>query len=360
MRKTGIWAGLVWLTLSAAGFAQDSETWGQPTTPRYGQSSPYPDQPIIPSDPTIQRRSPTEQPGGPSPPSSARLAPAQAARGFGPGDPRGQPIGAPAPDPRQPLQCPFNPPLSPQEEANLDRVLLYWEQSSKSTKTFACEFERLEYDPLDPTRRPNEPKVDRGEIQYSAPDKALFRVKGETGEQWACDGKAVYEMDPVRKLMIVHKLPPEMQGKAIAEGPVPFLFGAKAAQLKQRYYLRIITPDARRQQEVWLEAWPRFMADAQNFKYAELILAIGERSLTPTAVQIHHPNGKNRMVYTLSSIEINKASLGAIFDNPFQPKAPRGWQTVVEEPPQGPPDAQAPAARQGPPAVGVRPGAGRT
>ena len=359
MRRAGIWAGLVWLTLSVAGFAQDAETWGQPTTPRYGQPSPYPDQPIIPNDPTIQRRSPSQDPGEFSPPSSERMPPGLTPGRVGAGDPRGQPFRPPAPDPRQPLPCPFSPPPAPHEEANLDRVLLYWEQSSKSIKTFRCEFERLDYDPLDPTRRPNEPKVDRGEIRYSAPDKALFRVKGGTGEQWVCDGKVVYEMDPVRRQMIVHKLPPELQGKAIAEGPVPFLFGAKAAQLKQRYYLRIITPEARRQQEVWLEAWPRFPADAQNFKYAELILAIGNKTLMPTAVQIHHPNGKNRMVYTLSSIEVNKTDFGGLFGNPFQPKAPRGWQTVVEGPPEGPPNVPPPTARQGPPAVGIRPGVGR-
>lgn len=340
MRKVG-WSALVWLVAAIQCPGQDGGAGDRTPAPRDGQRTPYPDQPIVPSDPTLQRRAIAPDPG------PLRASPADAVLFRSP------------PDPRQPLPCPFDPPLGPQEEANLDRVLLYWEQSSNAVKTFACEFERLDYDPLDPTRRPGEPKVDHGEIQYAAPDKAVFRVKGETGEHWACDGKAVYELDPVRKMMIVHKLPPDLQGKAIADGPVPFLFGAKAAQLRQRYYLRIITPDARRQQEVWLEAWPRFMADAQNFKYAELILAIGQRSLTPTAVQIHHPNGKNRVVYTLSAIEVNKTNFGAIFgSDPFQPKVPRGWQRVVEEPPQGPPSARVPEGGGGPPSVGIRLGGG--
>ena len=60
-------------------------------------------------------------------------------------------------------------------------------------------------------------------------------------------------------------LPKELQGKDIVDGPLPFLFGAKAEKLKQRYYLRIITPPDV-QGQVWLEAWPRFLADARNFQ----------------------------------------------------------------------------------------------
>ncbi len=165
--------------------------------------------------------------------------------------------------------------------------------------------------------------------------------------------------------MTVHKLPPELQGKAIANGPVPFLFGAQAAKLKARYYLQIITPEAKAQTEVWLEAWPRWLADAQNFKYAEMILA-KDKNLTPVAVRLHHPNGTHYVVYALDekSIAINKSPgplgpVANVFEAPWwQPRAPRGWQTVVEEAPQMP---QAPAAtppsggRAAAPSVGSRP-----
>ena len=36
--------------------------------------------------------------------------------------------------------------------------------------------------------------------------------------------------------------------------PRTFLFGAKAEQLKQRYYLRLITPQEAAQEQIWLEA----------------------------------------------------------------------------------------------------------
>jgi TIGR03009 family protein len=364
MRKIG-WAALAWLTVSALGAAQDDGTWGQGPPPPQVQPGPYPDQPVVPNDPTFQRRPDRADRGLPPPllqggqPGASLGAPGQ----FGqpdPRDPRFQAPGPPAGGAAYQLPCPFDPPPTPYEEANLDRVLLYWEQSSKGVKTFDCHFTRFDYDPFDFTRRPDEPKVDEGEIRYSAPDKAMFLVKGQKGEmseQWVCDGKAIYEMDPIHRQMIVHKLAPELQGKAIADGPVPFLFGAKRESLRQRYYMRIKRPQnpAEERKEVCLEAWPKYPADAQNFKYAELILAIGEKSLTPTAVQIHHPNGKNRVSYALRSIAINKSDLRSILESPWwHPAAPSGWQTVVKEPPQGPPNAQPPAARQGQPAVGIR------
>ena len=365
MRGVGLWAALAWLTVSALGAAQDDGTWGQGPPPSQVQPGPYPDQPVVPNDPTFQRR----------PDRADRELPPPLLQGGQPGasllrraNSASPTLGIRDSRPRGPLRAvrhsSFRVLLTPRPHRTRRRIwtgsLLYWEQSSKGVKTFDCHFTRFDYDPFDPTRRPDEPKVDEGEIRYSAPDKALFLVKGQKGEiseQWVCDGKAIYEMDPIHRQMIVHKLSPELQGKAIADGPVPFLFGAKRESLRQRYYMRIKRPQnpAEERKEVCLEAWPKYLADAQNFKYAELILAIGEKSLTPSAVQIHHPNGKNRVSYALKSIAINKSDLRSILESPWwRPAAPSGWQTVVKEPPQGPPNAQPPAARQGPPAVGIR------
>ena len=47
---------------------------------------------------------------------------------------------------------------------------------------------------------------------------------------------------PAEKKLKVHPLPKEMQGEAIADGPVPFIFGAKADKMKQRYWIRDVTP----------------------------------------------------------------------------------------------------------------------
>ena len=71
-----------------------------------------------------------------------------------------------------------------------------------------------------------------------------------------------------------------MQGKAIVDGPLPFLFGAKADKIKARYWLRVITPsDAKG--EYWLEAWPKSRYDSANFQRVEIIL--DEKDYLPKA-----------------------------------------------------------------------------
>ena len=54
------------------------------------------------------------------------------------------------------------------------------------------------------------------------------------GEHWVCDGTSIYEYRTEQKQLVERPIPKEMQGKAIVDGPLPFLFGAEAAKLKQR------------------------------------------------------------------------------------------------------------------------------
>jgi TIGR03009 family protein len=262
------------------------------------------------------------------------------------------PQGAAPPNagPPQPPPPPFI--LTPAEQAQVDRLLLFWEKSSKNIKTFRCKFTRWEYDPVfGPPDKPT--YIDEGELRYAAPDKGLYSVEGPRAEKWICDGKSIFEYDFRKKQVIEHRLPPELQGKAIVNGPVPFLFGAKAEQLNRRYWMRIITPPGT-QGQVWLEARPRFREDAQNFKYVELILTVREESVQPSAVQIYHPNGKNHTSYLLEAPVVNKPDLRGVFEDPFHARVPIGWQKLVEDAPQGPNPAQRPGAGNAPAAIGDR------
>jgi TIGR03009 family protein len=226
-------------------------------------------------------------------------------------------------------QAPFR--LTPQEEANLDWVLNTWQQQSEKTKTFGCDFTRWEYDAV--FGDPGKPSfIDEGRIEYRAPDKGMFQVERpkEREEKWVSDGTSIYEFDFANKQLIQHKLPPELQGKAIAQGPLPFIFGAEAAKLKQRYFLRIVTPADALDKEIWLEAFPRLQQDAATFSSAQLILT--RQNMTPYALQIHAPNGQNRTVYQFKGVVVNDP-LGFLKGNPFHPVTPPLWTKVVEEAP---------------------------
>ena len=54
-----------------------------------------------------------------------------------------------------------------------------------------------------------------------------------------CDGKSVFEYRHQDKHLVERPIPKELQGQSIVDGPLPFLFGAEAAKLKARYWLRI-------------------------------------------------------------------------------------------------------------------------
>jgi TIGR03009 family protein len=240
----------------------------------------------------------------------------------------------------QPSAAPFE--LNPQQRVLLDQVLSQWEQESLKIHTFRCGFDRWEYDPVflqDGERIPV--TTSTGQLKYARPDKGLFRIteirryvakkkdwekSNEPGEHWVCDGNAVYEYNATKKQLIVRELPPELRGKSIADGPLPFLFSADADRLKRRYSIRITDMT---DNEIWLEAYPRYQRDAANYRKVELIL--DRHRFLPSALQVYLPNGKNRTVYKFHSEDAKVNDPLERFIGVFQqPRTPFGWKKVVE------------------------------
>jgi len=239
------------------------------------------------------------------------------------------------------------PALTPQQQAELDRLLAAWETRNAAIKTWSCRFTKWEYNawsPVDAKGFPKQFAESTGELKYAAPDKGSFRIKdtkqwnqqtgryepraGEVGEHWVCNGSSIYEFRHAEKQLRETKLPPELQGKAISDGPLPFVFGAKADTLKKRYWMRIITPP-NVQGQSWLEARPRFQADAANFSKVELIL-LG-RDLMPAAIQIYKPGGKDRDVYQFDpATNIFDRGLDLIRDF-SRPATPFGYRYSLED-----------------------------
>lgn len=160
--------------------------------------------------------------------------------------------------------------LSPEQRAALEQLLVGWEARNAKVTTWSCTFYKWEYNAWSPADASGERLAfseSTGEIKYAAPDKGLFRVKSSkqwnpekrtydtrpsnSGEHWVCNGTSIYEFRHSERQLRETKLPPEMRGRAISEGPLPFVFGAKADTLKKRYSMRIITPPSVTDQ-IWL------------------------------------------------------------------------------------------------------------
>jgi TIGR03009 family protein len=238
---------------------------------------------------------------------------------------------------QQPPPPPFT--LTAQQLAEVVQVLRSWEQRNSKVKTFDCRFKRWVYDTV--FGKPDEARfVELGVIKYAAPDRGMFRVdtaekNGQEvpiddarAEDWKSDGKSIIEYNHKTKRMTVHKLPPEQQGKAIADGPLPFLFNSTADSLMQRYFLRIVTPrDV--QGQIWLEAYPRRLQNAADFHHAQFIITT--EGMSPFALKLIQPNGKDYIVYQFFDIVMNDP-LRMFRGDPFRAVTPLGWRSIVEEP----------------------------
>jgi TIGR03009 family protein len=268
-----------------------------------------------------------------------------------------------------PVQVPAGFQLNPLEQAALDQVLTAWQNQSAKITTFKCDFERWEYNLVFGPSRDIPLNKNRGELSFGRPDKGSFQItelntwkdipppqgqpapaekKGTwvpqpnaIGEHWVCDGKSVFEYRHDQKHLVERQIPPQFQGQAIVDGPLPFLFGADANKLKARYWMRL--EQQQNQNQIWLVALPKLQAQAADFRAVEVILDRGQ--LLPTHMQVHLPNG-DRHVYTfnIASAAINSPlqKLQAIFT---RPRLPVGWKRIVEQMPMEQAAQPGPVAR---------------
>ncbi len=260
--------------------------------------------------------------------------------------------------------------MNPAHEQYVDQVLKYWEYKSSQVKRYRCDFRRWEYDPVFGPPSDTFKTYSEGVVKYSAPDKGLFRVdksseyqaprdnggqpsyvlaSPEKLEHWVCDGRWVWEFDYQNTRLIQTELPPEMRGQSIGNGPLPFLFNAKAEDIKRRFWIRARKPEESKN-EYWLEAIPRTQQDAANFKMIHLY--IDATDYLPKAMVLFG-NGKaaSRTTYEFANREVNFSILAEqlnLFHREFyEPAAPSGWQKVVRKWNQSvaPPDAAATTAQ---------------
>lgn len=251
-------------------------------------------------------------------------------------------------------------PLPVEHQQYLDKVLEVWERRSNDVTVYRCGFQRWEFDsvfgPATAAKR-----YSTGLIKYASPDKGLFQVEkvltyqapmqvggkpryveleGDYREHWVCDGQSVYEFDAQRKLVVQQILPAEMRGKAIDQGPLPFMFRANADDIRRRYWLRAITPEKVQEKEIWLEAYPRTLEDAGNFLKVHIVM--DRQRVLPKGLVIFDRNyrpGKNtsRTVFQFNDREVNfntSLDLLKVFQrNFYQPAVPRGWRKEVRQAP---------------------------
>jgi TIGR03009 family protein len=381
-------SSLVVLCSAATAWGQSYPTTGQgpkyapPAGPRIAGPQPPPGaqpQPTNSAQPALPQRA--------SPPPGPATYPTRQASGQ---QPVQQPIGPPAGvAPGAPQQPEWAARMTVEELKRVDQLLAYWESRSNKIRLFECKFQQWDYEGGSPeidvqgrTVKIHPRTYAEGIIKYAQPDKGLYHVKRlavasvlhpgeppqhidqnpELGEHWVCDGVQIYSFEANKKQVTVSPLPPGMRGQAIADGPLPFMFGAKAETIKARYWVHELKPT--QNGTYLLEAVPKSRQDAQNFKAVQIVL--DEKEYLPDSLIVFSPNydpPKNdaRKTYVFTERNVKDADALAemvkrgldplrIWNREFyEVRIPTGWKKVVENGPGGaplPPQQAAPPQRQ--------------
>ena len=263
-------------------------------------------------------------------------------------------------------QLPKGFPLPPDQEKYVSDLLDYWQQSSQQVKRSTCDFTRRDYSPdfcdyRDPRNNHLVPHImSLGKIHFAAPDNGRYETDevwdfkappekvgeepiyeqrdiNENREKWICDGKAIYQFDYANKRLNETKIPPEMQGKGLANTPLPFfLFGADKKMILERYWIRPATPPGV-EDAYWLEAHPKRVADARVYKKLEII--ISRDDFLPSSLVMYLSNYdpvKNPVSrsfeFTNRKVNSHLDAILDFFSNFRRPPTPIGWKRVDIKP----------------------------
>lgn len=138
-----------------------------------------------------------------------------------------------------------------------------------------------------------------------------FKLETGLSEKWVCDGQRIINIEVDSKSAEVHKLPEELQGRNIMNGPLPFLFGLPPLRAVNRFTLNLIRLPSEQSPFAILKAQPKRPDDASSWQEAEVIL--DTRTGLPAHVRLLRPSGKQEDVYSFSSLRVNRPG-GRIFE----------------------------------------------
>lgn len=242
--------------------------------------------------------------------------------------------------------------LKPEEQQELDEFLARWENYSDKIKRYDVDFTSYYYDPT--VIRANQADMSKpvqatfGFFKYVAPSRFVFNVEGEWingekvkrsdqpdgktkvyAEKILIDEKTVYYYDFNAKTVKQINIPADLIGKGIADSPLPLIFGAKAEDMKRRFFMKIVTAEQHKDSQIWLQARPKLIEDQAEF--AQIEIRLDKKTLRATALKKDDINGKAYTVYVLSEPKINPPFSLDFLSKFFNPDVPKGWKHVVED-----------------------------
>ncbi len=267
------------------------------------------------------------------------------------GDDRRRPAGDEPPQGGNRLPRPAAEPLRIQKlSPELEQILKEWERHTAKIqklegdtryreidKTFSKEFRaegKFAFEAPDRGNYELRPvKIAKGEVSaVKDDDKIPYELKPKDAERWVCTGSQIIQINEAQKTYDLVEIPEERRGDRIIDAPLPFLFGMKAEQAKQRYQIELAKQT---DQDIVLQLRPNWSGDAANWSKATVV--ISKSNYLPREVRLIAPGGTSMRVHTFDNIKVNSDSIfRSLFgDDPFKPKL-KNYKAVVSSAPETP------------------------
>lgn len=251
-------------------------------------------------------------------------------------------------------QRPNRPQPELQMPPELEQLLVDWERESSKITRLHGVIKRYTYDSVFSLEKraigefwyqdPDKGRIDFGPgdlkepVVKKAPNGQLFQVQAETPQRWICTGKQILIIDVAAEMYDKVDIPVQQQGRNIMSGPLPFLFGMKAEQAKQRYHLslgsrhwpqgsvqKINGVEKRFSPQYHVVAIPKLEVDAKEWCRAEVQL--DGKSFIPTAIKLFNPQQTAETVYVLPLREMKaNQALWPRLNDPFNDPPPAHYR----------------------------------
>lgn len=177
------------------------------------------------------------------------------------------------------------------------------------------------------------------------PDKkaangAPYTIEAERRQRWICTGKEIFIIHDDDKIFDSVEIPVNQQGKNIMNGPLPFLFGMKADQAKQRYHLSPGSmhwpygkvekqkdgKEIKLPPQIHVVALPKLEVDAREWCRAEVLM---DGRFLPIAIRLINPTQKIETVYRFRPNDM-KPNEKFWVNNPFNDRPPTAYTRGFE------------------------------
>ena len=213
----------------------------------------------------------------------------------------GNPPPAPNSRPMMPPPDGYNP--SKEELEFINRFLAAWHEQSKNIEALDYDFTCWDY------RGEELLSETYGRVKFRAPDQGLIEIdrekiggeiSGETNkkQKFICTGDAVYVYDFADKKLTEFIIPAEDHGKGVMDSPLMILVGANPRELQERFYLLVLKTPASMPNCIHLQAWPKWVEDAREFKCVNV--AIDRQTFHANALLLYDANGEGRKAYQIT------------------------------------------------------------